>query len=459
MPQNILECDYLVIGAGSGGLVVAVGLQKLGRDVAVISENVGGDCTHYGCVPSKTLLHLAKEYQSMKENHEKERFKKTVLKKVISKVQFFVDEEQNIIEKRRYYQGSAKFTDAKTVKVTIGRKTKHIQFRKKCIIATGSSPKRMTLKGYSRRQIITNEEFFYLPKLPTSITIFGGGPIGAELATACVSLDIETHLVSRSFLSNEPKSISQKTLQILKRKGMKYYATRPKRFEKNRLILDNGTKIPETEWYLSAIGRSPNTSIDLEQANISYDSIGIKVNKNFITTNPAVFAIGDCTQNPQFTHLAAHQAKFVLKKISLPFVQKKKRALPWITFTNPPIASVGSLSKEKHIMQYELDFPETDKGKIQNDTVSFGVVAIDIRTGLIQGASLLGELSEDMISVFTLLIDEKIPVMRMTDFITPYPTYSNIFHTLTRDYLQYLAKNWKQYPISTAKQLLHFILH
>jgi len=457
MSPKIIEHDYLVIGAGSGGLVVAVGLQKLGRDVVVISENIGGDCTHYGCVPSKTLLHLAKIYQNIKDDHEKAQFKKLALKQVVAKVQFFIDEEQHLIENERYYAGSAAFIDTHTVKVTTGQTTKNVRFRKKCIIATGSSPNRLTIEGLSPDQIITNEEFFYLPALPKSITIFGGGPIGAELATACVLFGIETHLVSRSFLPGEINTISEKSLQILKGKGMQYHAARPKRFEKSHLILDDGSRIPKTNLYLSAIGRSPNTAIGLAHADITYDKTGIAVDKNLQTTNPDIFAIGDCTQNPQFTHLATHHAKFVLKKISVPFVQKKKRALPRVTFTNPPISSVGDLSEGQHVMRYELNFTEIDKGKVLNDEVSFGVVAIDVRSRLIQGTSLLGTFSEDMISLFTLLIDEKISILRMTDFITPYPTYSNIFHMLTRDYLQYLSKNWKKHWVGTFKQLLKFI--
>jgi len=82
MSKSKIEHDYIVIGAGSGGLLVAVGLLKLGKDVIVVSENVGGDCTHYGCVPSKTLLHLAKGYHSERDLNKKESLKRQALQTV-----------------------------------------------------------------------------------------------------------------------------------------------------------------------------------------------------------------------------------------------------------------------------------------------------------------------------------------------------------------------------------------
>jgi pyruvate/2-oxoglutarate dehydrogenase complex dihydrolipoamide dehydrogenase (E3) component len=85
------------------------------------------------------------------------------------------------------------------------------------------------------------------------------------------------------------------------------------------LYLEDGTNIPETDYYLVAIGRKPNVQVGLEHANIIYSQKGIVADRNLYTTNKNIFAIGDCTQNPQFTHLAANQARFVLKKILIPF--------------------------------------------------------------------------------------------------------------------------------------------
>jgi len=459
MSQQIIEHDYVVIGAGSGGLLVAVGIGKLGKDYAVVSGNIGGDCTHFGCVPSKTLLHFSKEYQTSCDLGEKEKIKYTTLQKVQKKVQSFIKEENNLIPEDRYHQGSAVFLNENTLEVSNGKNKKHLKFRKKCIIATGSRPRLIEIEGISQDKIITNEDFFYLSKLPKSITIIGGGPIGAEFATACASFDIETHLVSSSYLPKEPKEIGEKSLASLQALGVKYHKAKPLRLEKKKLYLDNETTIPETELYLSAVGRISNVNLNLEKAQVDYDNRGISVNKNLLTTNNDVFAIGDCTQNPQFTHLAAHQGKFVLKKIALPFVQKRERALPRVTFTSPSISSVGELEEERGIKLFELKFSNTDKARTKYDQESYGIVAIDISSGRIVGASLFGDFGEDLISVFTLIVDERIPVLKLTDFITPYPTFANIFHTLSVDYLSYLSSNWKSMPFSVIKQFISYVIN
>jgi len=450
--------DYIVIGAGSGGLLVAVGLQKLGKRVAVISKNIGGDCTHFGCIPSKTLIHLSKEYQACHDLAVRKQIKTTALQQVGKKVASFASEEKELLSNEVYFMGSAEFVNKNTIQVSTADSVQLLSFTKKCIIATGSAPVRTTVTGIPASKLITNEEFFYLDSLPKSITIFGGGPIGAELASACARFGIETYLLSKSYLAREPEEISRRSLQSLIDLGVKYIPARAESLKNKELLLDTGATIPETELYLSAIGRIPNTDFNLEQAAVEYDKKGIVINQNLVTTNSHIFAIGDCTHSPQFTHLAANHGKFVLKKILLPFSSRRDRALPRVTFVSPTIASVGELEVKDHHRVFVLDFAKTDRGRTNFDTLSYGEVVVDLHSGAITGASLFGDFSEDLINVVTLIIDEKISVLSLADFMTPYPTYANVFHTLSLEYLNYLTQNWKTSPIQTGIQLLAYAL-
>ncbi len=459
MKTDLISFDYVVIGAGSGGLLVAVGLLRLGKNVAVISENIGGDCTHFGCVPSKTLLHLAKEHLRDSNSEHKTKLRNTVLETVRQTIASFADEEKTIIPNDRLFTGTAEFVDDHTLRVKQEQGAQLVRFTKKCVIATGSSPLQINIPGVPKSKIITNEEFFYLKKLPKSISIIGGGPIGAELATACASFGIETHLMSRSYLPKEPELIAKKSLELLKNSGVHYHPARPLKLENGTLQLDDTSSIPETEYYLLALGRSPNTNLQLESAHVAYDKSGITVNENLITTNSAIFAIGDCTQNPQFTHLAANHGKFVVKKIMVPFAKRRNRALPRVTFVSPSIASVGSLEQTNTSHPFELDFAHLDRARTNFNENSRGVISVDVQTGLILGASLLGDFGEELISVITLMMDERISVLRMTDFITPYPTYGNILHNLSRDYLSYLSQHWKKHPFGSLKQFISYLLN
>jgi len=457
MKQISKSFDYIVIGAGSGGLLVAVGLLRLGKDVAVVSENIGGDCTHYGCVPSKTLLHLAKKCISENDSKVKSALKLDALKKVREVVSSFVDEENEILPKDRYFKGSATFISKDSVSIKTDTGEQELKCNKKCIIATGSSPLRLSVPGIPPAKILSNEEIFYLEKMPTSITIFGGGPIGAEMATAFASFGVTTYLLSRTYLPKEPEIIAKKSLKRLQSLGVRYIPARPVKLENNKLYVDEGEPIPETDVYLSAVGRIPNTKLGLDRAGIIFDKAGIQVDANLTTSNRNVFAIGDCTQNPQFTHLAANHGKFVVKKIMVPFAKRRLRALPRVTFTNPPIASVGSTDKSGGSHQFELNFSQLDRARTNFESDSRGIVSVDTKTGHILGASLLGDFSEELINLFTLMMDEQIPLLRMTDFITPYPTYGNIMHNLSRDYMIYLSKNWKKYPLGSMYQFISYL--
>lgn len=457
MSKSKIEHDYIVIGAGSGGLLVAVGLLKLGKDVIVVSENVGGDCTHYGCVPSKTLLHLAKGYHSERDLNKKESLKRQALQTVRYMIQSFTTEEEKIIPENRYIQGKAQFITTDCITVLSNDKQLDVKAKKRIIIATGSSTLRIKIPGVPNEKLITNEEFFSLNSLPKSISIIGGGPVGAEFATACAAFGIETHLISRSYLDKEPKVLSVKSLDLLQQSGVKYHAARPDSLKNGILQLDDGSEIKETEYYLLALGRKPNMALNLEKAQVEYNETGIIVNKNLTTTNSHIFAIGDCTQSPQFTHLAANHGKFVLKKLLIPFVQRRERALPHVTFVNPPIASVGYIRETAHAHIFELDFSALDRARTNFDSNSFGIVSVNMVSGHLLGVSLIGDFSEELINVFTLMIDEQISILSMSDFISPYPTYGNIFHTLSRDYLSFMSAHWKSHPIGSIKQIIRYI--
>ncbi len=450
--------DYLVIGAGSGGLLAYVGLKNLGKNVAIVSKNIGGDCTQYGCVPSKTFLHLAKEYRLTIDPVKKAKIKDESLNSIRKMVQEFTHEENKLVLGESYFDGTAEFINGKSVKVIYPDKSiAIIGFRKKCIIATGSSPTRATISGVPVEKIITNEDFFELSVLPKSITIIGGGPIGAEFATACASFGVETYMLSPDYLSREPKEISARSLQSLKKLGVQYFPLKADHLENNRLYLEDGTNIPETDYYLIAIGRKPNVQVGLEHANIKYSQKGIVVDRNLYTANKNIFAIGDCTQNPQFTHLAANQGKFVLKKILIPFAKNSERSLPRVTFTSPTIASAGQLEENNFSKKFVLDFANLDRAKTNYDKESYGEVFVDIRYGYILGASLFGDFAEDLINVFTLMIDEKIPLLKLANFMTPYPTYGNIFHSLVIEYFSFISKDWKKHPIRTIYQLWGYV--
>jgi pyruvate/2-oxoglutarate dehydrogenase complex dihydrolipoamide dehydrogenase (E3) component len=186
------DFDIGVIGGGSAGLTVAAGSAQLGAKTLLIDkeDRLGGDCLHYGCVPSKTLIRSAKVYHLMKRSSDfglpdvelmPVDFKKVSgrIRSVISTIQKHDSVERFCSLGARVEFGSPEFVDDHSIR--LNGKT---HSAKNWVIATGSSPLIPTVEGLAATPYLTNRELFYLDSLPESMIIFGGGPIGIEMAQA-----------------------------------------------------------------------------------------------------------------------------------------------------------------------------------------------------------------------------------------------------------------------------------
>ena len=210
------DFDAIVIGAGSGGLTSSIGLTKVGKRVLLIEkEYMGGDCTNFGCIPSKRLIHHAQEYHLARtkagETAELEKFKSRILKSVRDMVLEIRHEESPEKLEKHYkgltvIKGEAKFQDKCTVKVGNKKYT-----AKRFIIATGSSPRTIKIPGLTPNQTLTNKNIFDLKKFPEDLVIVGGGAIASEMAEAFALLGTKVTVVVRSQLlrKEEPEIAAQ----------------------------------------------------------------------------------------------------------------------------------------------------------------------------------------------------------------------------------------------------------
>jgi len=227
--------DLIVIGAGSGGLTAAIGSAQIGAKVLLIEkEKIGGDCTHYGCIPSKTLIKAGKiakiaktlinyEKYGIHKNHKPKK-EKINIKKVLEKVQNTITHIENKFESIEHIKsfgidiekGNPKFTSKNTL--TINNKT---YTSKKFVIATGSSARIPPLKGIENIKYSTNKNIF-LPKNFSSITIIGAGPIGCELAQAFNNLGTTVNLIQKNntILEKEDKEAATLLQETLKKENI-----------------------------------------------------------------------------------------------------------------------------------------------------------------------------------------------------------------------------------------------
>ncbi|MBI5712240.1 MAG: NAD(P)/FAD-dependent oxidoreductase, partial [Chloroflexi bacterium] len=222
----------IVIGSGSGGMTVAVGLANLGKKVALVEGNhVGGDCTNVGCVPSKTLIHLAKNFKPDMNADE-------ILHEVTRKRDALREKETEEVKQMAnliFIQGWAKFIAPKKLQVTLDGKTRTLT-ADHIVIATGARPRGLEIPGLPQERTLTNENLFDLTHLPKHLAIVGAGVIALEMAFAFHKLGTQVTLFaldSRPLLTAIPEA-SEAIQAELERRGITtYYNTTAKFYEES----------------------------------------------------------------------------------------------------------------------------------------------------------------------------------------------------------------------------------
>ena len=338
----------IVIGAGSGGMTVAIGMAALGKPVALIESNyVGGDCTNVGCVPSKTLIHLAKEFKSGMNPDD-------VLREVIRKRNALREKETEEVkhtENLTFIQGRAKFSGPKTLEVTNGETARQVT-ADNIVIATGARPRWLDIPGLPKERTLTNENLFDMTDAPKHLAIVGAGIIALEMGFAFKKLGIQVTMFaldSRPLGTAIPEASEVIQAELDRRGITTYYNATAKSYDESSRTLtlqsgDDEIQVRDVDKVLIAIGRVRNIdSLGLEQAGVQYDRGGIKVNSFGATTVKGVYAIGDVTPTSAFTHSANAQGRRVVQRIAFPFlpISKKEPLYPSATFSDPEVATVG----------------------------------------------------------------------------------------------------------------------
>lgn len=442
------QYDVVVIGAGSGGLTAAVGFSKVGKKVLLVErEHMGGECTNTGCVPSKALLHHAKTYHAAKKINGETTTGETYRKKAFTYVRNTIDailaEEtpetfQNIgID---VVMGEAVFSGNK--EITVG--TDAYTF-KTAVIATGSSPRMISVEDLEEKHILTNQNIFDLKDVPKKLLVIGGGPIGMEMAQAFAMLGSDVTIAERGpqFARLEDTAIRpilQKSFEDL---GITIHTGAAiQKVEDATAYFDhmheqhvaNSFTVPFDK-VLVAIGRVANVPAGLDAAGIKSTQHGVTVDSQNRTANKRVYAVGDVSARLKFTHVADDVARQVVARVTSKGLLRvrNRKAVPKVTYTSPEVALVGmswndSVAKysEEQVMRIEVSFAHNDRAKTDSATEGLLVVIAKRINGRVLGAHIVGPSAGEILSLFTLAIDERISMWKLQKLIYAYPTYSLI---------------------------------
>ena len=438
----------MVIGAGSGGLTAAVGFSKGGKSVLLVEqEHMGGECTNSGCIPSKALLHKAKEYYVATQLAGKTAHSETRRKQAFSYVRETIDailaeETPETFEKMGIdvVMGEAIFHAKCSIKVG---ETKY--GFKTAVVATGSRPRMIDVPGLEETDILTNQNVFDLADVPARTLVIGAGPIGMELGQAFAMLGSEVTIatIDAEFAKLEDEVVRPILKQAFTDLGITIHLNayvKEVRDKTATFEIKNGDEIVEEvqvtyDKILIAIGRVPNLPASLENAGIEYDKRGIQVDGQHRTTNQHVYAVGDVAQKLKFTHTADDIARQVVKRVVSKGLLKvdKEKAVPKVTYTQPEVAQVGmswpdavAEYTEDRLMRIEVPFSQNDRAKTDNATEGTLVVITKRVSGRVLGAHIIGPAAGEILTLCTLAIDEKISLWKLQKLIFAYPTYSLI---------------------------------
>ena len=447
------DYDIGIIGAGAGGLTVAAGASQLGARTLLIEKEkeLGGDCLHFGCVPSKTLIKSAHVYHMMK-NAEKFGLPKIEVppvefSKISERVRSVIDEIQHHDSVERFCGLGARvefghpyFTDEHAVR--LNGKSLTAKF---WVIASGSSAIIPPIKGLDGTPHITNKEIFYLDHLPESLLVLGAGPIGIEMAQAFSRFGTDVAVVDMAarILPKDDPDLAHELMEILNAEGVKFYtshtieAVNDLGNEREVILKDKtgqaGSPIRlKAEMLLVALGRVANVDgLGLETIGIEHDRRGIKVDQRMRTNHKHIYAVGDVNGGFQFTHTAGYEGGIVVSNAIFRLPRKADYTyLPWCTFTDPPLGNIGmneTMAREAGI-DYKVwteEFKDNDRSVAEGEKTGKIKMILNEREKPI-GVQILGPHAGDLLAEWVAVLNGKVKLATLAAAVHPYPTIGEI---------------------------------
>jgi len=443
-PQPIY--NLVVLGAGTAGLITAAGAAGLGAKVALVERHLmGGDCLNVGCVPSKALIRPSRLAAEMRWA---DRFGLSPaaptpgdFPKVMERLRRIRAEISHHDSAKRYrdelgvdvFIGEARFSGPDTVEVG----GQQLRF-KKAVITTGARAVHPREEGLAETGFRTTETVFNLTELPERLIVIGGGPIGCELAQAFRRLGSEVSIVQHGrFLPKEDPDASALLARVFEREGIRVLLdAKVKRAQKagsrKQVIVehDGREETLEGDEILIGAGRTPNVEgLNLEAVGVAYDPRkGITVDDNLRTTNPRIFAAGDCCMAWKFTHAADAAARIVIQNALFKGHAKRSALnMPWCTYTDPEVAHVGLYEADAQQQgiatdTFKVDMSAIDRAQTDGETEGFIKVMVRKGTDKILGATIVSTHAGEMISEMTTAMAAKAGLKILAGVIHPYPT-------------------------------------
>ena len=446
--------DAIVIGTGQAGPALAARLSGAGMKVAVIEKHkFGGTCVNDGCTPTKTMVASAyaariasrsAEYGVQLSGPVEVDMKRVKARKdeVVANASGAVEKWMRGLKGATVYQGHARFTAARSIRVN-GEELE----AGKIFLDVGGRPLVPKMPGLDRVPFLTNQSLMKVDFVPEHLIVVGGSYIGLEFAQMFRRFGSRVTVVEMTprLISREDEDVSQALQEILEAEGVEVRTgAECLNAEKkgDRLTIGMGCKEGSTtasgSHLLLALGRVPNTDdLGLDKAGIALDKRGyIEVDEGLRTSNPNVWALGDCNGKGAFTHTAYNDYEIVADNLLSNAGRKWTDRVPvYALYTDPPLGRIGLSEKEireKGIRALVGKRPMTRVSRAVEKGETRGFLKIHVEAGSrrILGAALLGTSCDEAVHSLIDAVYAKTPIGEFQRHVRIHPNVSELLPTV-----------------------------